>query len=89
MHFICQNVFIQTVKNIEESGEKMHLSDAISYSKQCTWNSVLLNRLKTRVLTSERVERGQNHSTFKRPDSTTAKFFARNCLCEIRMVGHE
>ena len=24
-----------------------------------------------------------------RPDSTTAKFFARNCLCEIRMVGHE
>ena len=24
-----------------------------------------------------------------RPESTTAKFFARNCLCEIRMVGHE
>ena len=24
-----------------------------------------------------------------RPDSTTAKFFARNCLREIRMVGHE
>ena len=24
-----------------------------------------------------------------RPDSTTAKFFARNCSCEIRMVGHE
>ena len=24
-----------------------------------------------------------------RPDSTTAKYFARNCLWEIRMVGHE
>ena len=24
-----------------------------------------------------------------RPDSTTAKFFVRNCLCEIRMVAHE
>ena len=28
-------------------------------------------------------------ATALRPDSTTAKFFARNCLCEIRMVGHE
>ena len=24
-----------------------------------------------------------------RPDSTTAKFFARNCLWVIRMIGHE
>ena len=24
-----------------------------------------------------------------RPDSTPAKFFARSCLCEIRMVGHD
>ena len=29
------------------------------------------------------------HIVALRPDSTTAKFFARNCLCEIRMVGHE
>ena len=29
------------------------------------------------------------HGCPLRPDSTTAKFFARNCLCEIRMVGHE
>ena len=24
-----------------------------------------------------------------RPDSTTAKFFARNCVCEIRMATFE
>ena len=24
-----------------------------------------------------------------RPDSTPAKFFARNCLCEIQMVAHK
>ena len=35
----------------------------------------------------------RNHGRAKwftlRPDSTTAKFFVRNCACEIRMVAHD
>ena len=58
----------------------------------CTW-IIPFNSLYARKNFASLVSRNQFYSLRKRktwrPDSTTAKFFARNCLCEIRMVGHE
>ena len=62
----------------------------------CTW-IIPLNSLFASKKVASPVSRIQFYSLRRRkkwenlirPDSTTAKYFARNCLCEIRMVGHE
>ena len=52
------------------------------------WPEVLLDVLDIHSGVIQR-QRNPSRETFLRPDSTTAKFLARNCLCEIRMFGHE